>query len=89
MARVSPRETTAAGVESIELVVFYDHEIREAVYHAGFRIEIGAVGKAIDRRVKALQHLRRAYRMNAVARYTPVYLQFFVAIALLRRRQNP
>jgi hypothetical protein len=46
-----PEKTTAAGVESIELVVFYDHKIREAVYHAGSRIEIGEPSwKAIDRR---------------------------------------
>ena len=46
-----PEETTAAGVESFELVVFSDHKIREAVRNAGSRIEIGEPSwKALDRR---------------------------------------
>lgn len=46
-----PQETTAAGVESFELVVFSDHKIREAVRNTGSRIEIGdPAWKAIDRR---------------------------------------
>jgi hypothetical protein len=45
-----PEETTAAGVESFELVVFSDHKIREAVRHAGSRIEIGEPSwKTLDR----------------------------------------
>jgi hypothetical protein len=46
-----PEETTAAGVESFELVVYSDHKIREAVRSAGSRIEIGEPSwKPIDRR---------------------------------------
>jgi hypothetical protein len=46
-----PEETTAAGIESFELVVFSDHKIRESVRHAGSRIEIGEPSwKALDRR---------------------------------------
>jgi hypothetical protein len=46
-----PEETTAAGVESFELVVFSDHKIREAVRNAGSRIEIGEPSwKVLDRR---------------------------------------
>jgi hypothetical protein len=45
-----PEETTAAGVESFELVVFSDHKIREAVRNAGSRIEIGEPSwKTLDR----------------------------------------
>ncbi len=45
-----PEETTAAGIESLELVVFSDHKIREAVHNAGSRIEIGEpTWKALDR----------------------------------------
>jgi hypothetical protein len=45
-----PEETTAAGIESFELVVFSDHKIREAVHNAGSRIEIGEpTWKALDR----------------------------------------
>jgi hypothetical protein len=45
-----PEETTAAGIESLELVVFSDHKIREAVHDAGSRIEIGEPSwKALDR----------------------------------------
>jgi hypothetical protein len=46
-----PEETTAAGIESFELVVFSDHEIRESVGRAGSRIEVGEPSwKALDRR---------------------------------------
>ena len=46
-----PEETTAAGVESFELVVFSDHKIREAVRSAEPRIEIGEPSwKTLDRR---------------------------------------
>ena len=46
-----PEETTAAGVESFELVVFSDHKIREAVRNAGSRIEIGEPSwKVLDRK---------------------------------------
>jgi hypothetical protein len=45
-----PEETTAAGIESFELVVYADHKIREAVRTAGSRIEIGEPSwKPIDR----------------------------------------
>ncbi len=45
-----PEETTAAGIESFELVVFSDHKIREAVHNTGSRIEIGEpTWKALDR----------------------------------------
>jgi len=45
-----PEETTAAGIESFELVVFSDHKIREAARSTGSRIEIGeASWKALDR----------------------------------------
>ena len=46
-----PEETTAAGIESFELVVFSDNKIREAVHHAGSRIEVGEPSwKVLDRR---------------------------------------
>ena len=46
-----PEETTAAGVESFELVVFSDHKIREAVRSAEPRIEVGEPSwKTLDRR---------------------------------------
>ena len=46
-----PRETTAAGVESFELVVFSDYRVREAVRNAGSRLEIGEPSwKVLDRR---------------------------------------
>ena len=46
-----PEETTAAGVESFELVVFSDHKIREAVRSAENRIEVGEPSwKTLDRR---------------------------------------
>jgi hypothetical protein len=46
-----PEETTAAGVESFELVVFSDHKIREAVRSAESRIEVGEpTWKTLDRR---------------------------------------
>ena len=45
-----PEETTAAGIESFELVVFSDLKIREAVRNAGSRIEIGEPSwKPLDR----------------------------------------
>lgn len=45
-----PEETTAAGVESFELVVYSDHKIREGARNAGSRIEIGEPSwKSIDR----------------------------------------
>ncbi len=45
-----PEETTAAGIESFELVVYADHKIREAVRNAGSRIEIGEPSwKPLDR----------------------------------------
>jgi hypothetical protein len=45
-----PEETTAAGIESFELVVFSDHKIREAVRSIGSRIEVGEPSwKALDR----------------------------------------
>lgn len=45
-----PEETTAAGIESFELVAYSDHKIRESVHHAGSRIEIGEpTWKALDR----------------------------------------
>ena len=46
-----PEETTAAGVESFELVVFSDHKIRETVRSAEFRVEVGEPSwNALDRR---------------------------------------
>jgi hypothetical protein len=46
-----PKETTAAAVESLELVVFSDYKVKEAVRNAGSRIEIGEPSwKALDRR---------------------------------------
>ncbi len=45
-----PRETTAAGVESFELVVFSDYKVREMVGPTGSRLEIGKpFWKPIDR----------------------------------------
>jgi hypothetical protein len=45
-----PEETTAAGIESFELVVFSDHKIREAVRSTASRIEVGEPSwKALDR----------------------------------------
>ena len=51
-----PEETTVAGVESFELVVFSDYKVRETVGPAGSRIEIGQpLWKPLDRRgVEAL-----------------------------------
>lgn len=44
-----PEETTAAGIESFELVVFSDYKVREAVRNTGSRIEIGEPSwKALD-----------------------------------------
>ena len=46
-----PEETTAAGVESFELVVYSDHKIRAAVRKAGSRSAIGEpTWKVLDRR---------------------------------------
>ena len=46
-----PEDTTAARVESFELVVFSDHKIREAVRSAEPRIEVGEPSwKTLDRR---------------------------------------
>ncbi len=36
-----PKETTVAGVESLELVVFSDYKVRETVGPTGSRVEIG------------------------------------------------
>jgi hypothetical protein len=45
-----PEETTVAGVESFELVVFSDYNVRETVSSAGSRIEIGQpFWKPLDR----------------------------------------
>jgi hypothetical protein len=45
-----PEETTAAGIESFELVVFSDHKIREAVRSTASRIEVGEPSwRALDR----------------------------------------
>lgn len=46
-----PKETTVAGVESFELVVFSDYKVREVMHRAGSRIEIGQPAwKPLDRR---------------------------------------
>ena len=46
-----PKETTAVGVESFELVIFSDYEVREVVRHQGVRLEIGQpTWKPLDRR---------------------------------------
>jgi hypothetical protein len=46
-----PKETTVAGVESFELVVFSDYKVREVVRQAGSRVEIGQPSwKPLDRR---------------------------------------
>jgi hypothetical protein len=45
-----PEETTVAGVESFELVVFSDYKVREMVGPTGSRLEIGEpFWKPIDR----------------------------------------
>jgi hypothetical protein len=45
-----PEETTVAGVESFELVVFSDYKVREMVGPTGSRVEIGQpFWKALDR----------------------------------------
>jgi hypothetical protein len=45
-----PEDTTAAGIESFELVVFSDHKIREAVRSTASRIEVGEPSwRALDR----------------------------------------
>jgi hypothetical protein len=45
-----PEETTVAGEESFELVVFSDYDIRKAVSLAGARVEIGQpLWKPLDR----------------------------------------
>ena len=36
-----PKETTASGKESFELVLFSDYEVREVARHRGTRLEIG------------------------------------------------
>ena len=46
-----PREATAAGVESLEPVVFSDYGVKEAARNAGSRLEIGEPSwKVLDRR---------------------------------------
>jgi hypothetical protein len=46
-----PEETTVAGVESFELVVFSDYKVRETVGPTGSRVEIGQpLWKPLDRR---------------------------------------
>jgi hypothetical protein len=51
-----PKETTVAGLESFELVVFSDYKAREVVRYTGSRLEIGQPSwKPLDRRsVEAL-----------------------------------
>jgi hypothetical protein len=45
-----PEETTVAGVESFELVVFSDYKVRETVGPTGSRLEIGQpLWKPLDR----------------------------------------
>ena len=45
-----PEETTVAGVESFELVVFSDYKVREKVGPTGSRLEIGEpLWKPLDR----------------------------------------
>ena len=45
-----PEETTVAGVESFELVVFSDYNVRETVSSAGSQVEIGQpLWKSLDR----------------------------------------
>jgi hypothetical protein len=45
-----PEETTVAGVESFELVVFSDYKVRETVGPTGSRLEIGQpFWKPLDR----------------------------------------
>jgi hypothetical protein len=45
-----PEETTVAGVESFELVVFSDYRVREKVSPTGSRLEIGEpLWKPLDR----------------------------------------
>lgn len=45
-----PEETTVAGVESFELVVFSDYRVREKVGPTGSRLEIGEpLWKPLDR----------------------------------------
>jgi hypothetical protein len=45
-----PEETTVAGVESFELVVFSDYKVREMVGPTGSRVEIGEpLWKPLDR----------------------------------------
>jgi hypothetical protein len=45
-----PEETTAAGIESFELVAFSDYKVREMVGPTGSRLEIGQpVWKPLDR----------------------------------------
>lgn len=45
-----PEETTVAGVESFELVVFSDYNVREKVGPTGSRLEIGEpFWKSLDR----------------------------------------
>lgn len=45
-----PEETTVAGVESFELVVFSDYKIREKVGPTRFRLEVGEpLWKPLDR----------------------------------------
>jgi hypothetical protein len=45
-----PKETTVAGVESFELVVFSDYKVREKVGPSGSRLEIGEpFWKTLDR----------------------------------------
>jgi hypothetical protein len=46
-----PEETTVAGLESFELVVFSDYKVREKVGPTGSRLEIGEpFWKPLDRR---------------------------------------
>ena len=46
-----PEETTVAGAESFELVVFSDYKVREMVGPTGSRVEIGQpLWKPLDRR---------------------------------------
>lgn len=45
-----PKETTVAGVEAFELVVFSDYKAREVVHFTGSRLEIGQPSwKPLDR----------------------------------------
>jgi len=46
-----PEQTTVAGIESFELVVFSDYKVREMVGSTGARLEVGQpFWKPLDRR---------------------------------------